>query len=191
MNCLHYTIPGTQPIRDLLAKLPGDTSERLNLRSADHLSCHRILRESANRLHDSALPARRRAEFVGAIDAVIEELSHHERVRRDQDEYLSLRLLQAEARCSLREFRDVGDTSGFDRLSRKLMIGLGSSPSDTGEAEAPVRLIDRSPPPATESGPATGTVLASVGRLFGFLFLLALLVAGMILTGLLGYGIGS
>lgn len=185
MNCLHYSIPGKQSIRNLLDQLPEDFSRSLELKSANHLSCHRILRESIRRLADPEMSNRRRAQVVGAVSALFEELSGDERVRKDENEYLSLRLLQAEAQCSISEFQNGGDASGFDRLVSKLKQEFAlPGTAAVSNHEPPVSLIDSSTP---ENEPAP----LRLGAVLGFLLLLGLLVAGMIAAGIFTVGIAS
>lgn len=186
MNCLHYSIPGKQSIRNLLEQLPEDFSRSLELKSSDHLSCHRILRESIRSLGDPELSNRRRAQVVGAVSALFEELSGDERVRKNETEYLSLRLLQAEAQCSISEFQNGGDASGFERLISKLKQEFAPAESDTVSSSSgpPVSLTD---PSAPRNAPAP----LRLGAVLGFLFLLGLLVAGMITVGIFAIGIAS
>ena len=184
MNCLHYSIPGTETIQNAIAHLPTGKTESAHLQSTDHFSCHRLLSQLARALENPYKDDEQKAESVEATEIIIEELSHDDRVRQSLGEYYGIRLLQAEARSAMAEYRNEGDTTGFDRLGSKLRRELEPNPIDETDQDP------EASQPEFVLVPPQGSLLKSIGKVAGFIALLIAVIAGMLFTGAIAGGIG-
>ncbi|MCB1230751.1 MAG: hypothetical protein KDN19_10820 [Verrucomicrobiae bacterium] len=173
MNCFQYRIPGTPSLRIAISLFSRELGESLDLSSVSRIPCLPVFEESLFRLSDPSFSSHERAEIVGLVERLLDELSADPRVHSNQEEYRALRLLQAEAHCSISEYQEAGDTTGFLRFEEKLRdkITPPLAPIDSAgiESAAFPEIAEHEAEPISNPGQKPRRFFRDLARAAGFI----------------------